>query len=629
MADHDTLAGITKVDFNVYEVTSVVDVGAGIDDVNLCVFIMKDGGLLRWTTGCATVYDMCHLIETATAFSLGADNYRNSSTDPQAPRFNGDSTCAPVFKGCRHVVSGSIARSDFDVGSDDFTGANAASPSFLFADNGAPCYINVLGFPFNHFASQNLICNGLVMDANRETCVEFNPVPAVLQNSVFIDNHPTSTTRHIVFWNPVVETVENLDCRNVGVLGSGIVNLIDPVGVISKPTDRSGGQINSIRSYDIACIDSKTKASIDAKITITAVSDNAVRYDENLVAGAFSGQLLQYFLLNADFTIYYDDSYRRALTLYGYRSAVNSVTVGTEKINEGVIYLDPDAGITEGDDTAVASYTETENPEKLYDAIKYLEISRADRHNVGEVYALSEGARIAFGANAVTFDSSAGGLPVLGVGTISVFTDGNSFAMTSKFNELASTGGFTFQQSGTLPDGVKITGDAVLGAVMNLTGVEISGNLEFTVAGTYIADSCSINTMTNTSGGSVILQASASTTIAVTPDPGENITIETAPVAISITALDQSTKLPVVGAAVYLEAGAAGSIPQGTTISTGLTNASGVYTDSISITSNQTIQNSSIRKASGSPNYTAFPLDGIISSESGLTLTALMINEDQ
>ena len=163
---------------------------------------------------------------------------------------------------------------------------------------------------------------------------------------------------------------------------------------------------------------------------------------------------------------------------------------------------------------------------------------------------------------------------------------------------------------------------------INFTNINIDGNLVFTVAGTYPMSGCTIKSMTNISGGAVVVEADPFCTFENIPDPSENITISTAPAPITITVLDQSTKAAIAGAAVYIEAGATGSIPQGTEIANGVADGLGVFSSTVSITADQSIQNSSIRKASGAPNYTYYPLDGTITTAAGLTITALMINED-
>ena len=180
----------------------------------------------------------------------------------------------------------------------------------------------------------------------------------------------------------------------------------------------------------------------------------------------------------------------------------------------------------------------------------------------------------------------------------------------------------------------------VAGGPGDYSSVEVTLKDEVATNHVTIADGAAGDyTLTGLSAGHVINIHNESVTSAITvfvnsglpyttTTAGGVVTVSAPPVSVLITALDQITKAPIEGAAVYIEAGAAGGIAQGTELANGLTNASGVLSVSLSVSSAQSIQNSSVRKASSAPHYTAFPLDGIISTISGLTITALMISED-
>lgn len=259
--------------------------------------------------------------------------------------------------------------------------------------------------------------------------------------------------------------------------------------------------------------------------------------------------------------------------------------------------------ITETDKSVVDAYPYVYDPYDTHDALcSWLEDNKTDEL---EKIANREGASLLIGSKDIVFDSAA-----------SILVDFDGTTITAKSHPTTLWNG-----------SITTTGD-VFADNIDFDGITIDGNLVFTVAGTYTMYGCTIKSMTNISGGAVTVEADSACVFTITPDPGENITIVTAPVPITITVLDQATKTAIVGAAVYIEAGATGGIAQGTTIATGVTDASGVFSSSVSLTSNQSIQNSSIRKASGSPNYTAYQLDGTISSASGITITALMISED-
>jgi hypothetical protein len=148
---------------------------------------------------------------------------------------------------------------------------------------------------------------------------------------------------------------------------------------------------------------------------------------------------------------------------------------------------------------------------------------------------------------------------------------------------------------------------------------------DYTLTGLSAGHTVNIHNESATSAITVFVGSGLSYT---TTTAGGVVTVSSPPVAVTVTVLDQITKAPIENAAVYIEAGAIGGMVQGTEIANGLTNASGVLSVTISISSAQSIQNSSVRKASSAPHYTAFPLDGTISTTAGLTITALMISED-
>jgi hypothetical protein len=541
MAVHESLTGIALVDYKTYEVTAVVDIGAGIDDVEYATFIMKSGGLLRWTTGCNTKYKLCKFTETDSAYSLGSDNYNNASGTTKAPRWNGDETCAPEYYGCVFTMSAAIARSDWDVGSSDYTGSNACAPKFLTADSGARCYVrgDLAWDFFSHIASPNVVSDGIVLNMASTTCIEFfNPVPANFNNFTAVDNHPLDVVRHVVYWYPS-STVENLSARNVTIIPWGSLTLKNPVGEIIK-TDPSydKGWVIGVRSYQVSCINAITKASINPQVTITSNLDNAVRYDELLVGGTFSGTLLDYFQADGTYTVSYDNDYRRAISLYGYKPLVTAFSVAGTAIDEGLLYVDPDVGVTSSTHSVVLAFTEITSAEQLYDAAHVFQITRTDRHNVGEQVAAASGSQIDFVTNSlvITADTPVGYPLTVAAGIVTAYTDGGGFAVSGKFNKLIAPE-ITLANASVVPTGCNLDADVELGEVSNLSNLTITGNLNFTVAGTYVLTSCSINTMTNTSGGSVIVQADPLTTFVVIPDVGEDITIETPPTTFTIEGL--------------------------------------------------------------------------------------------
>jgi hypothetical protein len=62
------------------------------------------------------------------------------------------------------------------------------------------------------------------------------------------------------------------------------------------------------------------------------------------------------------------------------------------------------------------------------------------------------------------------------------------------------------------------------GVGTTISGITVTGTLEFTTAGTYTIEDCTINEVTNTSGGAITLLKAGTT--AITTNTGPNITIQ-------------------------------------------------------------------------------------------------------
>ena len=548
MAAHETVTGIAKVAHGVYEVTALVKLGAGIDNVADCVFIQKDGGLLRWTTGNNTQYKNCTFVETETAYRLGSSNKNNASTHANAPRFSGNSTCAPVFYGCTFNLYPNVGdpygvASDFDIGSSDFTNTNAVAPRFLRSSNDAPCLIRSLSqWSAPHIATANIVIDGLVIDSVAQIAGELiHKTTTEVKDLIFVNNHGAATFRHVVFWNPSGWRFSGLSTRSLSVVGDGDLILVDPLGVVAKlDSSWTVGPIQALRTYKTAAIDAVTKATVDSTLVVTDAV-NAVKYDTTLVSGLFTGELLHYYQDNGSITINYSNVYRRALVLFGYYPAVTPLTIenrpdGTP-VDEGKVLAFPDAGVTAVSQAAVLAFTEITTAEELYDAVHVFQITRTDRHNVGEEIAVSAGTQISFTDQLLVTPSTPSGYPLtVSGGLVTAYTDGSSFLVNGKFNKLIAPT-ITFDSASVVPSNCTLSADVVFNELGTATGVTFDGNLDFAASGTQTCNGCVIDTLTNSSGSPVTLQVGAGTTIANTPDPSEDITIESTPVSLTINGL--------------------------------------------------------------------------------------------
>lgn len=124
-----------------------------------------------------------------------------------------------------------------------------------------------------------------------------------------------------------------------------------------------------------------------------------------------------------------------------------------------------------------------------------------------------------------------------------VFSGLNStIALQADTDVILSTGAVA-QNLRIVPD----TGRLVMATVVNLTNVDCTGVMEFTVAGTYDLTDCQIDEVTNTSGGSVTINLLG--TSSITTNTGPNITINQS-VPLKIKVIDKDTGLPLADARV-------------------------------------------------------------------------------
>lgn len=109
---------------------------------------------------------------------------------------------------------------------------------------------------------------------------------------------------------------------------------------------------------------------------------------------------------------------------------------------------------------------------------------------------------------------------------------------------------------------------------------------------------------------------------------GATVTIVAGQVTTTVTTLNAADFSVVDNARVYLVADTGGPLAQGTEIINGLTNASGVITDTRSIASNQPVTGYARKSSPGDDLFKSTPLSGTIDSNNGASLTALMVSDE-
>lgn len=193
-------------------------------------------------------------------------------------------------------------------------------------------------------------------------------------------------------------------------------------------------------------------------------------------------------------------------------------------------------------------------------------------------------------------------------------------APTSKFNTFTDDVSVVVQDGAEI-DGLAFEGDIELADVLDITGVVVEGALDFSASGEYDFTNCTINEVTNSSGGSVTINA---TNCVITTNTGPNITINNSvPIFVSAKTLTGSD---IQGARVYIEAASGGPLSAGTEIINTLTDVNGEVSDTFNFTSNQPVIGR-VRRGSTTPYFKTYPFTGTITS-SGLTINAILVTDE-
>ena len=218
-------------------------------------------------------------------------------------------------------------------------------------------------------------------------------------------------------------------------------------------------------------------------------------------------------------------SWRAAFVKYGYLPAIAAFASSTVSVGRGlatdVVFGGPvaqtvDLLLTETTKATVDAYATIDDAYQLYDrASSWFE----DNYDAEQaLYIGRSGPQSVLGAVDLIIDATAGSAFALAAGVItakaSTFTGGAT----------ATTGDVTVRNGALLSGG---TFDCDInyegGAGTTLTNVTCTGALDFDTAGTYILSGCTINEITNSSGGAVTIRALNSS---VTTNTGPSVTIE-------------------------------------------------------------------------------------------------------
>ena len=177
----------------------------------------------------------------------------------------------------------------------------------------------------------------------------------------------------------------------------------------------------------------------------------------------------------------------------------------------------PDADITESNKAVVDAYTEIDTSSKFYErAASHLE------DNLGtylDFIVTRSGNQIVLTNKTLVIDAT--------YSSVFAYSDPQITIKASTYTggATATTGSVT-TLNGALLSGGTFDCDVNYqsGAGTTITNVTVNGVIDFNTAGTYTIDSCTITEVTNSSGGSIILNLTNGST--VTTNTGPNITIQ-------------------------------------------------------------------------------------------------------
>lgn len=294
--------------------------------------------------------------------------------------------------------------------------------------------------------------------------------------------------------------------------------------------------------YDFKVIDSSGSAVSGAEVYITDQTGSVIVNTVTDANGLVNSSLPTYdgtvCLQNSTFagnTKTNREDHARSVYKYGFLPKTDTITIDQD--TKDFVALLPDANVTESNKTTVDAYTEIDTSAKFYDrANSYLE------DNFGtylDFIVTRSGNLIELGGKALVINATASAVFAYSNPTITIK------ASTYTGGATATTGSVT-TQNGALLSGGTFDCDVNYqsGAGTTLTNVTVtSGNsIDFNTAGTYTLSGCTIDEVTNSSGGAITLNLTNGSS--VTTNTGPSITINEVR-DISITGIIAGSRLQI------------------------------------------------------------------------------------
>jgi len=217
-----------------------------------------------------------------------------------------------------------------------------------------------------------------------------------------------------------------------------------------------------------------------------------------------------------------------------YGKTENTLVVSWDERSSQTTVLVSNTGITEANETTVDLYTTLETSYEFYDYVQHY-LSLAANIKTDELLIIS-GDTINAGTYNLVIDAAAS--------SVFAFDGATMTAKSSSFTGGMETEGTVSISSGSILLGGAFDCDVIYssGASTTITNVTHTGAFDFTVAGTYTLVNTSLDAVTNSSGGAVVLNLDSTSSVATNTGPSITVNLVR---TISITSIVAGSRLQI------------------------------------------------------------------------------------
>jgi hypothetical protein len=280
---------------------------------------------------------------------------------------------------------------------------------------------------------------------------------------------------------------------------------------------------------------SAVKVTDDIRTVLKDVNDTIVN-TETLTTGDYT----EYFTRHSDITTVAGDLDISDGTLFApytlnsmsFGKAIQSQSLDLEDTFNSPLTLLVELQLTESVKATIDAYTGLETAAKIFDAFYSEEYDNHITNGKSALLFGRVGSQVDIGANNLIVDSAAA--------SVRGITGTTGTAKAATLTEGATgTGTVTIQGATALNGGAFDCDITYTSSATTLTNVTCTGALDFTIAGTYTLIDCTINEVTNSSGGAVTLNMANGSVI--TTNTGPSITINAQVAIVNFENLTDAT----------------------------------------------------------------------------------------